>query len=170
MLLHSDTLYTDFKSIRLCYYPWPDAMRACVIWQNTRQSKMIVYIRLHSDYQMVHINKSMCSKTFQTHQKVLEYFGILTKVGIQKSSYYMSQLQFFYFEKCTIVGNFPNNKNARHVSVITFIRYAQYRNIGKPNNLKVFGNNKPKVLIRRAKISKGHLCLSFVNNYIIQEL
>jgi hypothetical protein len=50
---------------------------------------------------------------------------------------------------------------------ITFIRYAQYRNIGKPNNLKVFGNNKPKVLIRRAKISKGHLCLSFVNNYII---
>ena len=27
---------------------------------------------------------------------------------------------------------------------ITPIRYAQYRNIGKPNNLKVFGSNKTK--------------------------
>jgi hypothetical protein len=31
---------------------------------------------------------------------------------------------------------------------ITFIRDAQYRNIGKPNNLKVFGSNKPKGLNR----------------------
>ena len=30
----------------------------------------------------------------------------------------------------------------RHVSGITFIRYAQNREIGKPNNLKVFGSNK----------------------------
>ena len=168
MLLHSDTLYTDFKSIRLCYCPWPDAMRAFVIWQYKRYSQMIVYIRLHSDYEMVHINKSMCSKTFQTNQKVLEYFGILTKVGIQKSSYYMSQLQFFCLQKCSIAGYFPNNKNSRHVSGITFIRQAQYRNIGKPNDLKVFGNNTPKVLNRIAKIGKGHLCLRFVNNYIIR--
>jgi hypothetical protein len=31
-----------------------------------------------------------------------------------------------------------------HVSGITFIRYAQYRNIGKPNNINVFGSNKTK--------------------------
>jgi hypothetical protein len=28
--------------------------------------------------------------------------------------------------------------------VITFIRYAQNRKIGKPNNVKVFGAIKPK--------------------------
>jgi hypothetical protein len=30
------------------------------------------------------------------------------------------------------------------VSGITFIGYSQYRNIGRPNNLKVFGSNKTK--------------------------
>jgi hypothetical protein len=32
----------------------------------------------------------------------------------------------------------------RRVSGIKFIRYAQYRNFGKQNNLKVFGSNKQK--------------------------
>jgi nitric oxide synthase oxygenase domain/subunit len=40
-----------------------------------------------------------------------------------------------------------------------FIRYAQYQNIGKPNNLKVSEVNKPKCRNRRAKIGYGHLCL-----------
>jgi predicted P-loop ATPase/GTPase len=31
-----------------------------------------------------------------------------------------------------------------HISGITFFRYAQYHNIGKPNNLKVFESNKAK--------------------------
>jgi hypothetical protein len=35
---------------------------------------------------------------------------------------------------------------------ITFIRYAQYQNIGKQNNVKVFGSNKAKGINRRAKI------------------
>ena len=41
-------------------------------------------------------------------------------------------------------------------------RYAQYRNIGKTNNLKVFGNNKPKGINRIAKIASdlGILWLS----------
>jgi hypothetical protein len=34
---------------------------------------------------------------------------------------------------------------------------AQYRNIGKPNNLKVFGSNKIKSPNRKAKIGQGHL-------------
>jgi hypothetical protein len=38
----------------------------------------------------------------------------------------------------------------RHVSEITFIKYVQYQNIGKPNNLKVFGSNKPKGINRIA--------------------
>jgi len=40
---------------------------------------------------------------------------------------------------------------ARRVSAI-FIWYAQYRNIGKPNNLKLFGSNKLKSLNKIAKI------------------
>ena len=32
----------------------------------------------------------------------------------------------------------------RHVSGITFIKYVQSRNIGEPNNLKDFGNEKTK--------------------------
>jgi hypothetical protein len=38
------------------------------------------------------------------------------------------------------------------ISGITFIRYAQYQNIGKQNNVKVFGSNKAKGINRRAKI------------------
>jgi len=45
------------------------------------------------------------------------------------------------------------NKATRRVSRITFSGYAQYRNIGKPNNLKVFGSNKPKGINWIAKIS-----------------
>ena len=37
-----------------------------------------------------------------------------------------------------------SNKCARRVADITFIRYAQNRNIGKPNLFKVFGSNKSK--------------------------
>jgi hypothetical protein len=53
---------------------------------------------------------------------------------------------------------------------MTFIKYPQYRNIGKPNYLTVFGRNKPKSLNRIANIGYGHLCLreenlSFNNNY-----
>ena len=33
---------------------------------------------------------------------------------------------------------------APRIPGITFIRYAQNRNIGKPNNLKVFGSKKVK--------------------------
>ena len=33
---------------------------------------------------------------------------------------------------------------APHVSGITFIRYAKYRKIGKPNNFKVLRSNKTK--------------------------
>jgi len=40
----------------------------------------------------------------------------------------------------------------REVFTTTFIRYAQYRNIGKPNKLKVFKINKQKGLNRIAKI------------------
>ena len=40
----------------------------------------------------------------------------------------------------------------REVFTTTFIRYAQYRNIGKPNNLKVSKINKQKGLNRIAKI------------------
>jgi len=36
----------------------------------------------------------------------------------------------------------------------------QYRNIGKPNNLKVSGSNKPKALNSIAKIGYNHICLS----------
>ena len=63
----------------------------------------------------------------------------------------------------------------RRVSGITFIRYAQYRNIEKLSNLKVFGSNKAKwhkhdSLIRlRSHISEQE-SLSLTNNYIIQEL
>jgi hypothetical protein len=39
------------------------------------------------------------------------------------------------------------------VSGITFIRYTRYRKIGMPNNFKMLGSNKPKVLNRIAKIS-----------------
>jgi hypothetical protein len=38
------------------------------------------------------------------------------------------------------------------VSGITFIRYAQNRKVGKPNNLKVLRASKPKSLNRIAKI------------------
>jgi hypothetical protein len=41
---------------------------------------------------------------------------------------------------------------SQHVSGITFIKYAQSRKIGKPNNLKVLGALKPKGLNRIAKI------------------
>ena len=37
---------------------------------------------------------------------------------------------------------------ARRVSGITFIWHAQYRKIGKGDNLKVFGSNKPTDLNR----------------------
>ena len=40
---------------------------------------------------------------------------------------------------------------------ITFIRYTQDQKIGKPNNLKVFGANKPTGLNRMAKISYGNM-------------
>ena len=58
---------------------------------------------------------------------------------------------------------------------MTFIRYAQNRQIGKPKKKKKLGARKPKGLNRTAKISKGHLCLreenlSFINNCIIEEL
>jgi hypothetical protein len=33
-------------------------------------------------------------------------------------------------------------EGGRHVSGITFMRYAEGQNTGKPNNLKVFGNKK----------------------------
>ena len=33
----------------------------------------------------------------------------------------------------------------QHLSWITFIRYAQNRKIGKPNNFKVFGSNKTRL-------------------------
>jgi hypothetical protein len=60
-------------------------------------------------------------------------------------------------------------------ALITFIRYDQYRNTGKPNNLAVFGSNKRKSLNGIANIGCSHLCLrerdlSFHNNYIIKEL
>jgi hypothetical protein len=42
---------------------------------------------------------------------------------------------------------------AQRVSEIPFISYAHYRNIGKPNNLKVFGSNNTKSLNRTAKIN-----------------
>ena len=35
---------------------------------------------------------------------------------------------------------------------------AQYRNIGKSNNLEVLGNNKPKGLNRIAKIGERNRC------------
>jgi hypothetical protein len=41
---------------------------------------------------------------------------------------------------------------AQRISGIIFIRHAQYRNIGKPNSLKVFGSNKTKALNRIEKI------------------
>jgi hypothetical protein len=49
------------------------------------------------------------------------------------------------------------------ISGITFIMYAQYRNIGKPNNLKVFGSNKPNGQNRIAKIGQCYLCMSEEN-------
>jgi hypothetical protein len=52
-------------------------------------------------------------------------------------------------EKCTIARYFPNNKN---VDIKFTAHEAQYRNIGKSNNLEVFGNNKAKGLNRIAKI------------------
>jgi hypothetical protein len=39
------------------------------------------------------------------------------------------------------------------------ITYAQYRNIGKSDISKVFGNNKTKKPNRIAKIVQGHICL-----------
>ena len=58
------------------------------------------------------------------------------------------------------------------VSGITFIRYAQNRKVGKPNNLKVLRASKPKGLNRIAKIASGHLYpreenLNFNNTFII---
>jgi hypothetical protein len=52
------------------------------------------------------------------------------------------------------------------------IRYAQYENVGKPKNLKMFGSNKSKDLNRVATIGKCQLCpreenLRFDNIYII---
>jgi hypothetical protein len=38
------------------------------------------------------------------------------------------------------------------LSGISFIRYAKNRKIGKPNNLKVLGEIKPKDINRIAKI------------------
>jgi hypothetical protein len=50
---------------------------------------------------------------------------------------------------------------AQRVSEIPFISYAHYRNIGKPNNLKVFGSNNTKSLsLNRG--SRKH-CLSWKN-------
>ena len=47
---------------------------------------------------------------------------------------------------------------ARRVSGINLIRYAQYRKIGKPNNLfLILGGSKPKDLNRITKIGYGHL-------------
>jgi hypothetical protein len=43
-------------------------------------------------------------------------------------------------------------KCARRVSVITFTRYVQYRNNGKPNNIKVFWSDKQKSQNRIAQI------------------
>jgi hypothetical protein len=45
---------------------------------------------------------------------------------------------------------------ARRVSAI-FIWYVQYRNIRKPNNLKLFGSIKLKNLNKIVKIVQGHL-------------
>jgi hypothetical protein len=47
------------------------------------------------------------------------------------------------------IKTYISNLLCTHVSGITFIRYAQYQNIGKP---KVFGSNKSKGLNRIAKI------------------
>jgi hypothetical protein len=58
---------------------------------------------------------------------------------------------------------------AQRVYEITFIGYDQYRNIGKPNNLKVFGSNKPRGLNRIATKSVEEENLSFENNYIISK-
>jgi len=43
---------------------------------------------------------------------------------------------------------------------LSLINIYKCRNIGKPNNLKVFGSNNPKGLNRIAKLGYGHLCLS----------
>ena len=51
---------------------------------------------------------------------------------------------------------------ARHLSIITFIRYAQSRNIRKSNHLKS-RPSKPRDLNRIAKISKGHMCMTEEN-------
>ena len=42
--------------------------------------------------------------------------------------------------------------SAHDAFLVTFIRYAQNRKIGKPNILKVFGSNKTKGPNRIAKI------------------
>ena len=46
-------------------------------------------------------------------------------------------------------------------------KYAQYRNTGKPKNLKVFRSNKPKDLNRIAKIGYGYLCLREIYLHLI---
>jgi hypothetical protein len=45
------------------------------------------------------------------------------------------------------------NVSEQHVSVITFIKYAQSQKIGKTNKLNKLGAMKPKGLNRRANIS-----------------
>ena len=52
----------------------------------------------------------------------------------------------------------PVRQCTRRVSGITVIRYAQYQNIGKQNNVKVFGSNKAKGINRRAKIGQIVVC------------
>ena len=48
---------------------------------------------------------------------------------------------------------------ARRISGITFIRYAQNRKIGKPNNLKVVGSKKTKANKQDSQFGYDHLCL-----------
>ena len=43
-----------------------------------------------------------------------------------------------------LIKRYISNLVHTTLSGITFIKYVQYRNIEKPNNIKVFGNNKTK--------------------------
>ena len=58
--------------------------------------------------------------------------------------YFTNVLRNVYWLKYILYNKNVDIKISKRVSEITFIKYALYRNIEKPNNIKVFGSKKAK--------------------------